>query len=182
MSNINLPRLNISYLDISELEGVVSAYAKPMPFMRVRSGAGFSLFPLVSKRNWTQSALSGSDIIIPHNWRKQTPYFISKEQYKEKFVMLRGHEDDDLAMVGMKPKEVKAIKVDVPAIIIKDGRRIMVDINDYLIATDVDNKFCVDSSSFDKLFTTDFENACKIDRDLSIERSMDNEYNNEFSM
>tara|TARA_B100000749_G_C18444670_1_gene473718 strand:- start:2089 stop:2637 length:549 start_codon:yes stop_codon:yes gene_type:complete len=182
MSNIKLPRLNISYLDISKFEGVVSAYAKPMPFMRVRTGAGFNLYPLVSKRNWTQSALSGEEIIIPHNWRKQSPRFISKEQYEEKFVMLRGHEEDDLAMVGMKPKEIKAIKVDVPAIIIKNGRRVMVDINDYLIATDIDNKFCVDSSSFDKLFSTDYENACKIDRDLSIERSLENEYNNEFSM
>jgi hypothetical protein len=166
MSFQNAPRLNLSFVNLDELEGTISAYNRPMPIMVRKDGEMRKLYALMSKKEWiAQSSLSSKNIEVNSDWKKRKPILVDKDTFDEKFVLLKGNESDNLAVYGLKPKELTAIQVDIPACIIKNGQRLLINSNDMLLSLG-DNKLVFNNHDFEQLFSLSLEDACELKKDI----------------
>lgn len=166
MSFQNAPRLNLSFVNLDDLEGTISAFNRPMPIMVRKDGEMRKLYTLMSKKEWvSQSSLNSKSIEISSDWKKRKPILVDKTTFEDKFVLLKGDESDTLAVYGLKPKELTAIQVEIPACIIKNGQRLLINSNDMLLSIG-ESKLVFNNNDFEQLFSLSLADACELKKDI----------------
>lgn len=176
MSKITIPRINLSFVDVASLEDSLSVYSKPMPVMARRTNDFVLVYPLMSKSDWIQQSLVSNTIVINNTWKQRTPLKASVEQFDEKFILLKGSKGDSLAIYGLKPQEIKAVRVDVPACVIRDGQKLPLEINDYLLAMRDGSNISLPESVMERLFAKEYDLSSFSNFEIKTKQVLDNDF------